>query len=349
MKLNNKLIALAMSAATLSLVSCENQDIDFPDYEGGVSVYFPYQTPVRTIVLGSDEYDTTLDKEHKCLISATMGGAYKGRNITIDVAVDESLCNNLVSAATGEAVKAMPSNYYNLSSNQIAFKGKQTGSVEVQLADAFFADPASVANTYVIPLVMKNQTGADRILAGEYDGSAAPSRTDVDAWKVTPKDYVLYCVKYKNKYDAFFSRCGKYALNGAAAVQIPAESDAKFEGHFDPVVDGKECNTVSMSMNTVKYAVDHTVNGTQIKCELLLTFEGDACKVSSLTDGVTATGNGLFTPNGAKKAWGNKDRDHLTLNYTLASGDNTLSCDESLVWIRSGVKLEELDVKYVAE
>lgn len=33
---------------------------------------FVYQSPVRTIVLGDDEYDTSLDKEHKCKIKATL-------------------------------------------------------------------------------------------------------------------------------------------------------------------------------------------------------------------------------------------------------------------------------------
>ena len=51
--------------------ACENQDWSFPDY-GKTTVYFSYQYPVRTIVLGNDEtFDNTVDNQHKCIIKAT--------------------------------------------------------------------------------------------------------------------------------------------------------------------------------------------------------------------------------------------------------------------------------------
>ncbi len=40
------------------------------------------------------------------------------------------------------------------------------GRLQVKLNDAFFADPASVKNTYVIPLIIKDQKGAGKILTG---------------------------------------------------------------------------------------------------------------------------------------------------------------------------------------
>ena len=76
MKMFKNLLILLTGGVCLTLFSCKNWSIDFPDYEGGVSVYFPYQYPVRTIVLGEDNYDTSLDNQHKCKIYATMGGAY---------------------------------------------------------------------------------------------------------------------------------------------------------------------------------------------------------------------------------------------------------------------------------
>ena len=89
--------------------SCENASNPFPDYEGGVSVYFAYQYPVRTIVLGNDPVvDNSADRQHKCAIYATMGGAYGGRNITIDIAVDNTLCDNLF-FEDGSPVLPMPS------------------------------------------------------------------------------------------------------------------------------------------------------------------------------------------------------------------------------------------------
>lgn len=350
MNLNSKLIALAAGTLSVALTAaCDNDDIDFPDY-GVVSVYFPYQTPVRTLVLGSDVVETDLDKQYKCRISATMGGAYGGRDIEVDFVVDESLLTNVRNEA-GEPLTAMPADYYRLSGNRLSFGGQQTGSVEVQLTDAFFADPKSVESTYIIPIRMTGQVGADTILSGSFDPEAfdtAPARLDGDSWKVKPMDYVLYCVKYKCKYDAYFSRCGKYTVGGTT-VQIPDE--AKWEGHFDPVVDGDDCNTRTVSLNQVLYSVSKTVEGVEMNCELLLTFdEQGACTLTSKTEGISVSGSGKFTPEGAKKAWGDKDRDLLELNFTLSDGTASMTCAESLVWKRSGVlPVEEFKTKYVAE
>ena len=59
----NKKISYMFSLlmATALFTSCKNGDATFPDYENGTTVYFAYQRPVRTIVLGDDEYDTTMD------------------------------------------------------------------------------------------------------------------------------------------------------------------------------------------------------------------------------------------------------------------------------------------------
>ena len=97
MKLNINKVLLYTCLPLLAggLASCENSDNDFPDYEGGVSVYFANQYPVRTIVLGEDEYDTSRDNAHQCQLQATMGGSYTGKNIKVQIAVDNDLCNNL--------------------------------------------------------------------------------------------------------------------------------------------------------------------------------------------------------------------------------------------------------------
>ena len=44
---------LCAGFSLLTLNSCHNQDVEFPDYKYS-AVYFAYQTPVRTIVLGDD-------------------------------------------------------------------------------------------------------------------------------------------------------------------------------------------------------------------------------------------------------------------------------------------------------
>nr|MDA3928114.1 DUF1735 domain-containing protein [Prolixibacteraceae bacterium] len=95
--------------------ACNNQDWEFPDYDY-TTVYFSYQAPVRTIVLGEDIYDNTLDNAHKCQIMATMGGVYENKkDRTLDVIVDNSLCDNLkFESDSGNSVIPMPADYYSL-------------------------------------------------------------------------------------------------------------------------------------------------------------------------------------------------------------------------------------------
>ena len=62
-----KVLFILLVLTTGILTSCENGDWEFPDYEYS-AVYFAYQSPVRTLCMGEDVYDTSLDNEHKCQI-----------------------------------------------------------------------------------------------------------------------------------------------------------------------------------------------------------------------------------------------------------------------------------------
>lgn len=325
--------------------SCKNGDIEFPDFEEGTTVYFPYQYPVRTIVLGDDEYDTSLDKAHKCQIKATFGGSYNGSNGTVQVAVDESLCDNLYFEDGVTPVKVMPSSYYQLSTTSLAFKGTMNGTTEVQLTDAFFNDPNAVKNTYVIPLVMTSQTGFGKILSGQLLEGFSGSRTNAEVWDVQPKDYVLYCVKFQNKYSGWWlthHTTSTADIEKAQAVEIRTKSltscvyTVSYQRKYVAKVikDGKE---VAEEQDRI------------MTCDLLLSFDGgNNCTITSLTEGVKASGNGSWGDNTEKKAWGDKDRDGMELNYTIDFGvddyGNAIEkgiTQEKLIWQRSGVTIEE--------
>lgn len=311
------------------LWSCESGDKTFPDYEGGTTVYFPYQYPVRTIVLGDDEYDTSMDKAHKCKIMATFGGSYNGSNGNVTVAVDESLCNYLFYEDGVTPVKAMPSSYYKLSTTTLNFNGTMNGATEVQLEDAFFNDPDAVKNTYVIPLVITGQSGFDKILTGSLLEGQQGSRTDASVWDVKPMDYVLYCVKFQNKYS------GWWRTHGTTST--------------DDIESAPEVQIRSLSLNTCAYTVSYQEGDQIYYADLLLNFDGsNNCTISSLTEGVTASGSGSWGDNTMIKAWGNKDRDGMELNYNVDFGDgHKLAVHENMVWERSGVTIEEFAPVYV--
>ena len=226
MKLNNIVKILLAGAAMSFLASCHNGKKIFPDYDGGITAYFAYQYPVRTIVLGESEtFDTSLDNQGKCIIYGTMGGAYEGKDIVIDIEVDNTLTDNLYFDSEGTSpVKAMPAEYYSLSGNQLVYGGNHMGGVEVQLTDAFFADPDAIKTTYVIPVKMTNIVkGADQILTGTPAVEGEPAwRTDASQWKTLPQDYTLYGVKYINKWDGSWLRRGVDVIteNGETSTDV---------------------------------------------------------------------------------------------------------------------------------
>ena len=163
MKMKKILAMAVMGILALGFSSCENGDADFPDYEGGVNVYFAHQFLDRTVVLGDAEtLNTTDDNNHIIRIVSTMGGARNGKNITLKVAVDESLCDNLFFEDGVTPVKPMPTNYYTLDGNTINYNGEMLGRLKVKLEDAFFADPECVKGSYVIPVRILEQVEIGR-------------------------------------------------------------------------------------------------------------------------------------------------------------------------------------------
>lgn len=357
MKLKKYIFGVALGVLSLTYASCYNADHEFPDFEGGTTAYFAYQFPVRTVVLGNDIYDNSIDNEHKIHIYSTMGGAYGGRDAYVDIAVDESLCDNLWFVGDGgnpeSPVLPMPSNYYNLSSNVIPYNGDQRGYVEVQLTDAFFNDPKSVGETYVIPLLMKGVRGIDHILTGtpRNDIDFIPARTNTDYWRVLAKDYVLYCVKYKNPWDAKYIRRGVDNVTEKGVATKVVRKDFSLVNsdleHYkeNPVNQNDEiCGITTKNMTQAIFPVSFQTSGASISCNLILSFNGNQCTISTDDENVTATGSGEFIVKGTERAeykdyqWGSLNgepvqRDILRLAYDVSfnNKDIQVSTTDTLV------------------
>lgn len=332
-----------------SLTGCENAPISFADYKYS-SVYFPYQYPVRTVTLGEDIFDTTLDNQHKINIMASLSGVYDNKkDVTINFAVADTIPNgfNFTATTPARSILPLPHDYYTLASNQIVIKkGEISGGVEVQLTDKFFDDPLSIQNNYVIPLLMTTVVNADTILSGKplIPGSK-PRRLLPLKWDILSKDYVLYAVKYINPWHGYYLRRGKDVMTGAlnkTVVRTPVDKTT-----YDAATSNVASWLVQLttgSLKVVKFPVAlQDATNTNYTCTLNLTFDDAGnCVVSSSDPATfTATGTGKFVKKGEKNSFGNVDRDVLYLDYTInhiAKNIQTQTKDTLLMRNRGVVK-----------
>lgn len=372
MKMKKYIYGVVLGALSLSYMSCYNADREFPDYEGGTTAYFAYQYPVRTLVLGNDIYDNTLDNAHKCQIWSTMGGAYSGRDAYVDIVVDPTLCDNLYFVNEGGNAAApvlpMPTDYYKLSSNVIPYNGEPRGYVEVQFTDAFFNDPKAVENTYVIPLLMKSVRGIDHILTGTPREGLTPSRTNTEDWDILAKDYVLYCVKYMNPWQAKYIRRGVDQVTEKGKATTVVRKDMSLVNtdleHYkeNPVNQNDEiCSIKTKNMTQAIFPVSFKTSGASISCNLILTFNGNQCTISTDDENVTASGSGEFITKGTEKPeykeyqWGSNNgvpvqRDILRLAYDVNFNDKDIqvsTADTLVVQTRESNQKVFFTPKYV--
>ncbi len=374
MKQKYYIFGAVLGALTLTFASCYNTEHRFPDFEGGTTAYFAYQFPVRTLILGNDIYDNTLDNEHKCQIWATMGGAYHGRDAVADISVEPSLCDNLWFVDDGgnpsTRVTPMPTEYYKLSSNTIPYKSDTRGYVEVQFTDAFFNDPKAIENTYVIPLLMTKVKGIDHILTGTPREGLSPARTNTEDWEVLAKDYVLYCVKYMNPWQGRYIRRGvdKVTENGATTTIVRKDTsliNTDLEHYKENPVNQYDevCRITTKNMSQAIFPVSFRTSGASITCNLILTFDGNKCTISTDDENVTATGSGELIVKGTEKAeykdyqWGSNNgelvqRDILRLAYNVSFDSNNIQVstnDTLVVQTRESNKREFFSPKYVKQ
>ncbi len=327
---------------TLFLSSCKNDDWSFPDYKY-TAVYFAYQTPVKTLILGDDYmYDNSADNQHILQIYATMGGVYENNaDRIIEVEIDNSLCENLYfSNDSTDKVLPMPSNYYVLPSKLeiVIPKGKLMGYLEIKLTDAFFNDSLSLKNKYVIPLVMKSVKNADSILQGKTE-KTNPNRLINADWLTPPKDYTIYAVKFINPWHAYYLRRGINVVkgkNGNSSLDATYVYRAKYV-EYDQVCQAISTGKNNVSISLITKADDRV---TDVPFKIILTFDdNNNCTISSPSNaGYTATGSGKFVKD--SEEWGGKKRNALYLKYDIEFENTIHSFTDTLVVRDRGIKME---------
>lgn len=317
--MNKKIYSLIALGAAVCLTSCKNDDIEFGDFDYQ-TVYFASQSPVRTITLGEDAYPTELDNEHRFQVYARLGGVESNKTTrTINIAVDESLCDGLT-FDDGTAVTPLPTSYYTMNSNTITIgKGQISNCIDVQLSDAFFADPLSTGVHYVLPLRMVSAN--DSILSGEAKSDVEnPNIVDASDWDTQPLNYTLYGIKYKNKYHGCWLSRGTDVITtgGKDSTNVRMPDDWEDADLVYLTTDGLQQSRYEVSVKVNTIGSDGKATIETKTCELILTFDdNEDCIVTTDTEGCTASGTGKWTYHGLVQAWGKKDRDQLQLDYTV--------------------------------
>nr|WP_298991078.1 DUF5627 domain-containing protein [uncultured Polaribacter sp.] len=330
---------LLICAMAFSILACENQINEFPDF-GSTSVYFPFQTPVRTLIQG--KYDLGFndnDNKGRFEIGVIMTGVY---NNSIDRKVHFELAPELIDAAALGVdtvnVELLPASYYTIEQQSPVTipAGSIDGRIPIQLNDAFFDDPKSFAEFgevhYVIPLKITNFENLDSLLVGvPADGVSNPIRIKEDDWQILPKDYTLFGIKYMNKYQGIYLRRGEDAVKGFVGLEKvfangnPTESETKvidsstvYRAEF---VVGDEL----LPLSTAGRKVANTTIGvrradpdlaTNNTLSLKLTFNDNEEIIVTNADPnstVTVTGSGKFIEDGDE--WGGKSRDVIYLDF----------------------------------
>ena len=381
MKLKKYIYGVVLGAFALTVASCYNADKEFPDYDY-TRAYFAYQNPIRTLILGNDIYDNSLDNAHKCRIWSTMGGAYSGRDAVVNVIIDESLCDNLYFLDDGGYERAkvlpLPHDYYNyedVKNATINYGGDSRGYLEIQFTDKFFQDPKTTSNdtTYVIPVRMTGVTGIDGILSGTPN-TDNPVRQNAKDWSVLPMDYTLYCVRYMNPWQAKYIRRGVDLVteDGGEPTKVVRKdfslynSDIEHYSKMDPSnpvnQNDEVCAIKTKNMTQAIFPVSFKTSGASILCNLILTFNGNTCTISTDDENVTATGSGEFITKGTERSeykdyqWGSIEgnpvqRDILRLSYSVdfsGTGKNiqVQTADTMVVQTRMSNARAWFDYKY---
>lgn len=321
-----------MLIASAAVFSCENFETDHPDYDY-TAAFFPYQYPVRTLVLGDYIYDNTNDNNHKFVISVAMGGVYENKQDRVfEFEIDESLCENVLFSETGDTVRAMPREYYTLSSeNQIVIKkGKFNGGVEVQLTDAFFDDTLAIRTGYVIPLVLTGSNDVDKLLVGSSTNPEPDPRVAAQ-WLELPKHFTMFAVKYINEYHGTYFQYGQSVVKDAGSAQVEDTTYQEKYVEHNPTVKLITESRNQVSLRTFfRSSVMPTDENMPVNIDMVLTFDGDNCAVTAAEDSpYTITGTGVFKSKAY--TWGNKPRDGIELTYTVSDGVNTYEASDVLI------------------
>ena len=366
MKRMNKIFS-GFLLTSLILVGCTNQDQVFDDYTTQ-SVYFPLQYPIRTIVLGEDRIDNSIDLQKAFDIGVTVAGMYENKldrtvgfelapSLLPDVALGLDTVygkdlNNLESQ-----LSILPTNYYSLvpDTKVVVPKGSLRGLIRVNLTDDFFNDPKAYSFNYVIPLRITNVSHNFQILTGKAaNGTIVSPRWYVSAdWATgyAPKDFTLFGVKFINVWQGTYFQRGVQKKDNVV--------DKVF--HKQDITSDQNAKIQTVGLKKATYNRMGEKLGDAYKS--LLTFSDDVNGVGDISVSAapgtpyTITGTGKYYKSSTTMGYANgwifnpidgklKGSLTLTLDYSVKglAGATEYQFTDTLVFRSNDVRYEEFSI-----
>ncbi|GAA4814626.1 DUF5627 domain-containing protein [Litoribaculum gwangyangense] len=325
-----KIKLVLIIALVFSLLACENEEFAVSDF-GTTSVYFPFQTPARTLVLG--KYDLGFndnDNNGRFEIGVVMSGVFENR---IDRRVFFELAPELIDpnvlGVDSVNVQILPSSYYTIEQESPVTipAGSINGRIPIQLEDAFFDDPLSFAGEnethYVIPLRITDFEQLDSLLTG-IPIVDNPIKILSEHWNPAPKDYTLFGIKFMNKYQGVYLRRGtdkivgtseKVTIATGATETTNIDTTSVYKAEFIEQDEVVPVLTSGRNSNTVTNRVRRGLIPSSDNVSLNITFDdnGNIAITNVEGDQYTVTGTGTFVEEGDE--WGGKKRDVIYLEY----------------------------------
>lgn len=344
-----KIKLVLIMALVFSLMACENEEIEQENF-GSTSVFFPFQRPARTLVLG--KYDLGFndnDNNGRFEIGVVMSGVYdnkKDRRVFFEVAPD--LIDANILGVDSVNVQVLPASYYTIEQQSpvIIPAGSINGRIPIQLNDAFFDDPLSFAEKnkthYVIPLRITNIEAIDSLLTGVPIVNNPVKIFDAD-WSALPKDYTLFGIKFMNKYQGKYLRRGEDVMTNDLGEETTTTYKAEFIER-DEVIDLLTSGRFKVTyINRVRRGDLDSPGDVNIE----LSFNSnETCTISGQGDNpYNVSGSGTFVENGDE--WGGQKRDVIYLDYTYTDTVNneTHRVKDTLVVRNRDVIFEEFIIE----
>lgn len=330
----------------ITAVSCHNMDIEFDDY-GMTTVCFPYQTPARSLILGTYDIGFNENDNNHCFeVGVSLSGVIENKEERkVYFEVDESLLDGVSN------VEPLPARYYTVvtESPVVIPEGSTKGRIMVQLTREFFDDPAAIAAlnevNYALPVRITGIENIDSVLVGTPSVDN-PNRLKSEDWSILPKDYTLYGIKYINPYDGYFLRRGVDRLQRKENGEYKDAGQTVYRNAYVEDDELVRITTLDYTTATLSNYIRRPDLPNAGEIELQLRFDEGTQKCTVLDKDNNSIGSGEYIEGG--DAWGGKSRDviHIEYSYEDVGNSERHEVSDTLVMRDRNVIFEQFTVEF---